>query len=398
MWGFRGEAGPRVRRCGRTAFRPGFGAETRHRLIMTLTEVRPSATAPGATRGGTRESDPAARTPGPPGAQQPAGTRNWLGRRIAFAAAGTVLVTASISWATGFGSRPTEPVARSQPVTASVNPPPTTPTPTPSDEPTPQTSGSPVPQPSTTPDTSTAAPQEEPSAPGEGSSPTESPSASAESPTESPSASADPNTAPSPGATPVTTGPPEVNGKKVVYLTFDDGPDPRWTPAVLDALAAHKIRATFFVVGRKVEDHPDLAKRIVAEGHSLQNHTWSHSDLTELPRRDAMEEVARTNEVIKNVTGAAPKCLRPPKGATDSGVQEVAGEAGQASVLWSLDTKDWSNKSTEKITSIVAGGLQPGAIILLHDGGGDRSATVAALPAVLEAIAKAGLSGAPLCA
>jgi peptidoglycan-N-acetylglucosamine deacetylase len=189
-----------------------------------------------------------------------------------------------------------------------------------------------------------------------------------------------------------------VGGKKAVYLTFDDGPDPRWTPAILDALAKHNVRATFFVVGSQVEAHPELARRIVAEGHSLQNHTWSHPDMTTLGRSDAIDQVTRSSNAIKKVAGTAPKCLRPPEGATNSAVQEIAGATGQAQVLWSVDTEDWRNKSTEKITSTVTDGLQPGAVILMHDGGGDRSATVAALPAVLQGMADAGISGAPLCA
>ena len=232
-------------------------------------------------------------------------------------------------------------------------------------------------------------------------SPSPSPSESAAKPTPeaspSPSESAEPEAAPSDPAAPITTGPPEVDGKQTVYLTFDDGPDPRWTPAILDALAQHGVRATFFVVGSQVEAHPDLAKRIVAEGHSLQNHTWSHPNMTELGRSDAMAEVSHTTDVIKNVAGQAPTCLRPPEGATNSAVQEVAGANGQSQVLWSIDTEDWRNKSTEKIMSIAAEGLQPGAVILMHDGGGARSATVAALPAVLQKMTEAGLAGAALC-
>jgi peptidoglycan/xylan/chitin deacetylase (PgdA/CDA1 family) len=353
---------------------------------MTLTEARPERAEPGAPQGSrTRKAISAGRPPGPPRGSALAPSPNWAARRVAGAAAATVLLTTSASWATGVGSRSVAPVTDAGAVAASVDLPPATPTIAPSDAPIPQPSGS-APQPSANPSTAAA---EQPSA---------TPSSAAPSPTESPSASAEPSAAPSPAATPLTTGPPEVDGKKVVYLTFDDGPDPRWTPAILDALAAHKVQATFFVLGRKVEEHPDLAQRIVAEGHSLQNHTWSHPDLTELSRRDATDEVARTNEAIKSVAGVAPKCLRPPEGATDEKVQEVAGKAGQTAMLWSVDTKDWSNKSTEAITSIVGGGLQPGAVILMHDGGGDRSATVAALPAVLQAIANAGLSGAPLCA
>jgi peptidoglycan-N-acetylglucosamine deacetylase len=355
---------------------------------MTLTEVRPERAQPEheAPPGGrTREPAPAVRPPGPPRGPAPAPGPNFGGRRVAFAAAATVLLAASVSWATGVGARSAAPVADARAVAASVNSPAATPTSGSTEAPSPQPSSAP-PQPSADP-LSPAAAQPSPA-----------PSSAAPSPTESPSASAEPSAAPSPAATPLTTGPPEVDGKKVVYLTFDDGPDPRWTPAILDALAAHNVRATFFVIGRKVEEHPDLAKRIVAEGHSLQNHTWSHPNLTELSRSDATDELARTNDVIKSVAGVAPKCLRPPEGATNEKVQELAGKAGQTAMLWSVDTKDWSNKSTDAIASIVGGSLQPGAVILMHDGGGDRSATVAALPAVLQSIANAGLAGAPLCA
>jgi peptidoglycan/xylan/chitin deacetylase (PgdA/CDA1 family) len=184
--------------------------------------------------------------------------------------------------------------------------------------------------------------------------------------------------------------------QRTVALTFDDGPGPS-TPAVLDVLRAHGVHATFFVVGRQVATEPDMLRRIVAEGHALGDHTWSHRipSLTAgwNPSRLA-DEIKRTNKMISETTGRKTCLFRPPGGVV-KGARTVTRAAGLSMILWSIDPRDWAAPANQKFAPIirkrVAAGLsEEHPVILLHDGGGNRAATVAALPDIINDYRSAG--------
>lgn len=180
----------------------------------------------------------------------------------------------------------------------------------------------------------------------------------------------------------------------VVFLTIDDGPHPVYTPQILDVLNRHNARATFFVTGYLVARYPAIVERIVAEGHTVGNHTWRHEDLTTLSREAFDETISRTQEILGE--HAAP-CLRPPYGARDAFTYEWAASHGLAVALWTVDTFDWRKPGAKTIADRIVAGATDGAVISLHDGGGDRSQTVEALDDALDRLAGSGIRYEPLC-
>ena len=180
----------------------------------------------------------------------------------------------------------------------------------------------------------------------------------------------------------------------VVYLTFDDGPDPRNTPHILDILARHGARATFFVVGKLVERHPDLFRRIVSEGHTVANHTWNHENLARLSRQEFDETIGRTQEILgENATA----CMRPPYAATNRNTRPWAAEHGLEVHLWSVSANDWLGLDAEEIADRIVGQVTDGSVVLMHDGGGNRPETVRGLEIVLERLSGLRLRYEPLC-
>lgn len=200
-----------------------------------------------------------------------------------------------------------------------------------------------------------------------------------------------------PADTAEAAGSKGVNGAKVVYLTFDDGPSPAYTPKVLAILNRYGVRATFFEIGENVAAHPSLTAQVARQGHSVQNHSWSHPDLRRLSASSFNAQVGDTDRAIRAQTGRTPKCLRPPYGAVNIAVRSRAAALGKQVVLWSVDPADWSRPGTGAIQSRVLKNVRPGSVILLHDGGGDRSQTVAALPTILSTLKARGYTFATLC-
>lgn len=182
--------------------------------------------------------------------------------------------------------------------------------------------------------------------------------------------------------------------RPVVHLTFDDGPHPVHTPEVLELLARYNARATFFVVGYLVQRYPELVQRIVDEGHILANHTWSHENLTKLSRKAFDRTIARTQEVLG---GRASACLRPPYAAITAANREWAAAHGLDVILWDVSGADWLDFTADQIAGRVLRGAFDGSIVMLHDGGGDRSRTVRALEMILEGLSERGMRFLPIC-
>ena len=189
---------------------------------------------------------------------------------------------------------------------------------------------------------------------------------------------------------------------KRIALTFDDGPVEPFTGQILDVLRAHQVPATFFVCGRNVEKQPELLRRIVAEGHEVGNHTYSHPFLFFKGRRRIADEIDRTQEIIEKTGGVRPRVFRPPYGARWFGLVPTLLARGMHLILWSAAGYDWY-KDTPGITAAALRELKPGAVILLHDGREtrpasevDRSRTVTALAAIITGARERGYAFVPL--
>ncbi|SME94521.1 polysaccharide deacetylase family protein [Streptomyces sp. Amel2xC10] len=195
-----------------------------------------------------------------------------------------------------------------------------------------------------------------------------------------------------PGRTPVRSEPllKMTGGGRTMVLTFDDGPDPRYTPGVLDTLAEYDVRAMFFVCGEMATHHKDLLARMADEGHVVGNHTWSHPLLTSLTRRQIRSEMTRTSEVIEDGYGEPPRWFRAPYGAWNRTTFQIGAELGMEPLAWTVDTLDWTAPGTGTIVSRVQDGAGPGVVVLSHDAGGDRSQSVAALRRYLPRLLDSG--------
>jgi peptidoglycan/xylan/chitin deacetylase (PgdA/CDA1 family) len=151
-----------------------------------------------------------------------------------------------------------------------------------------------------------------------------------------------------------------------VGLTFDDGPHPSTTTALLDALRAGGARATFFIWGEHAQQHPELLRQVRSAGMWIANHTFTHPHLPELGEPAVFNEISWTQQTIQQITGLTPRLFRPPFGETNAAVRDTAGRLGLSEVLWTVDTRDWAGASTAEIVAAAAT-LQPGGIILMHD-------------------------------
>jgi peptidoglycan/xylan/chitin deacetylase (PgdA/CDA1 family) len=176
-----------------------------------------------------------------------------------------------------------------------------------------------------------------------------------------------------------------------VALTFDDGPDPRFTPQVLDVLAAHGATATFFLVGRNARRHPELVRRIEAAGHGIGSHTWSHRESPELSTPALLGELWRGRRALEDILGRRVRGFRPPKGYFDGRLALGTRLAGMQTWQWSVDPEDWRPGATCEAILRGVDALGERDVVVLHDGveqpwdasALDRSATVAALPGII---------------
>ena len=171
----------------------------------------------------------------------------------------------------------------------------------------------------------------------------------------------------------------------VVALTFDDGPDGRYTPEVLRILKHNHIHATFCEIGREAARNAEYSKAVIAGGNQLCNHTQNHVEgLERQPLEAVQNEIGGGRESVLKASGAEPSYYRPPGGSLGPAIYQVAASIHEPVLYWSIDPRDWDKPPPEEIVSAVASHLRPGAIILLHDGGGDRSATLTALPQIIS--------------
>ncbi|OGT47700.1 MAG: hypothetical protein A3E83_05385 [Gammaproteobacteria bacterium RIFCSPHIGHO2_12_FULL_41_20] len=182
-----------------------------------------------------------------------------------------------------------------------------------------------------------------------------------------------------------------------VALTFDDGPSPIYTPQILAILKKYHIKATFFMVGSNAKLYPEIAQQVVAEGHAVGSHSMTHPMLTKLSDAQLYREVVEAENVITQVSGLKPLCLRYPFGASNAHVRQYIRDHGIIPVPMGFNSFDYDRPGTEKIISWLLKNLYSRQVILMHDGYDKREQTVAALPAVIEGIKKKGLGFSTVC-
>ncbi|SHK23841.1 polysaccharide deacetylase family protein [Desulforamulus aeronauticus] len=177
---------------------------------------------------------------------------------------------------------------------------------------------------------------------------------------------------------------------KVVALTFDDGPDPRYTLPILDTLRQYHAHACFFVVGKNVEAYPNIAKKIISEGHEIGNHTMTHPQMPDLSARETHQEISGCQQIVEKTIGQLPMYYRSPKGLSTDYAKTSASTFGLQEILWTLTIENRNAPTPEKMANRVLEKVQPGYIILLHDGRLNRSKTVQALPLLLKGLQDRG--------
>ena len=182
--------------------------------------------------------------------------------------------------------------------------------------------------------------------------------------------------------------------KKVIALTFDDGPDKDYTTKILDILKKNNVKATFFVVGENVQWNRDIIKRQYDEGHEIGNHTFTHINVSKNGYNDIYKEISNTQQLIKDIIGIEPKLFRPPYRAISKPMCNIVKEKNMNIVLWSdLDSRDWSNPGTYYIVDTITSKVQNGTIILLHDYNklrSKKSQTIQALEIVIPKLKEMG--------
>ncbi len=173
-----------------------------------------------------------------------------------------------------------------------------------------------------------------------------------------------------------------------VAMTFDDGPHAENTPRLLDMLKQRGIKATFFVVGQCAAEYPEIMKRIVAEGHEIANHSWSHPQLSKMGEGSVTDQLQRTHDVIEQTTGVTPKIMRPPYGAFTATQRNWAFHKwGYKTILWDVDPLDWKYRNAEHVKGVILKETVSGSIILSHD---IHKSTVDAMPATLDGLTARG--------
>jgi peptidoglycan/xylan/chitin deacetylase (PgdA/CDA1 family) len=176
---------------------------------------------------------------------------------------------------------------------------------------------------------------------------------------------------------------------KVVALTFDGGPS-GYTRQIDRILQRKHVRASFFWVGSRVSGWERVVRRVARQGHEIANHSWFHDDLTGLPADEVRRQLSRTNRLLFRLTGERPRAFRPPYGAVNEQVRAIAADLEMRTVLWDVDSLDWTGPGCEAIAARVRRQVRHRSIVLLHDGGGNRRQTVCALPRIIRDLRSRG--------
>ncbi len=179
-------------------------------------------------------------------------------------------------------------------------------------------------------------------------------------------------------------------GDKVVALTFDDGPWPTYTAQVLDVLKSENVKATFFMIGRQVYRYPALVRRVRDEGHTIGNHTQSHAYLSRATPEQVRAQIYEGQAAIQKVAGVKSRWFRPPGGMMAPAVGPESSRLGLRVAMWTVDPQDWRKPPAPTIVRKVVLSARPGTVVLMHDGGGDRSATVESLRSIIRELKKQG--------
>ncbi|WP_415953257.1 polysaccharide deacetylase family protein [Streptomyces sp. KLOTTS4A1] len=184
-----------------------------------------------------------------------------------------------------------------------------------------------------------------------------------------------------PAAVPIRSAPIlRLGGREqTMVLSFDDGPDPRYTPHILKILRRHDVRAMFFVCGEMAVEFPDLLREMTDDGHVIGNHTWSHPQLLKIRRSAVRREIESTSELVHRTVGSAPLWFRAPYGAWNRAAFETGASLGMEPLAWTADSLDWTEPGTRTIVNNVLRGAGSGVVVLNHDAGGNRSQSVQAL-------------------
>lgn len=175
-------------------------------------------------------------------------------------------------------------------------------------------------------------------------------------------------------------------------ITFDDGPHKTNTPRLLNVLRDNHAQATFYVKGQNAKRHPELVRKMIRDGHAVENHSWDHPQLTHLSTKDVESQISRTNAVIEKITGIVPTFMRPPFGDTDARVEKAIARHHLTQSLWTIDTNDWRGGSSKQISEASLRGLRPHKtnVILMHDAVDNSPRTVKAVPSIIRALRKKG--------
>jgi peptidoglycan-N-acetylglucosamine deacetylase len=179
-------------------------------------------------------------------------------------------------------------------------------------------------------------------------------------------------------------------GPMAIALTIDDGPSPLYTPQVLQILERYRVTAAFSMVGENVTYYPEIAREVADAGHAIVNHTWDHADLALLTAAQTRTEIASATDAIHAAVGKTPKMFRAPYGAWSRSALEYCATENLMPLDWSVDPRDWSRPGVREIVSNILQNTRTGSIILEHDGGGNRSETVAALKIVIPRLLDKG--------
>ncbi|WP_346331562.1 polysaccharide deacetylase family protein [Prosthecobacter sp. SYSU 5D2] len=176
--------------------------------------------------------------------------------------------------------------------------------------------------------------------------------------------------------------------EKVVAMTFDDGPHPSLTPKLLDILKERNIKCTFFVIGKQVKMYPAIIKRMIAEGHEVANHTWTHASLTSRSDAQIRSELQQSEDALVSVANYRPQLIRPPYGAINTRIKQLMfSEFGYSTIMWSVDPQDWRRPGVSVVTSRLVNGAHPGAIMLAHD---IHPPTIQAMPGMFDQLLAKG--------